>query len=107
MTSPRLQGVALSSLIRFLQSCVTYSSRAAKPASPLGYNNLLGMLLQQVQGSTAAAAGGAQLPKSAYMAIAQCVAGTTERASDAQANETVSKVSELRTPTGQSAPPGD
>lgn len=97
MTSPRLQGVALSSLIRFLQACVTYSSKAgAKSPSPLHYNNLLSMLLQQVQGSTAVSAGAAQLPKSAYMAIAQCVAGTTERASDAQANETVSKVRSSR-----------
>ena len=81
MISPRLQGVALSSLIRFLQACVASAKSAA-----LQYTSLLGMLLQQV--STQA---GQKLNKSTYLAIAQCVAGTTEKASDKQANETVSK----------------
>ena len=92
MLSPRLQGVALSSLIRFLQACVASSNKeGVKASSPLHYTPLLAMLLQSVQGQSANALG-----KSAYLAIAQCVAGTTERASDAQANETVSKfVSEI------------
>jgi len=91
MLSPRLQGVALTSLIRFLQACVETSKRAgANPQSQLEYTKLLGLLLAQVPASGAAPAG-SQLNRAAYMSVAQCVAGTTERASDAQASSTVSK----------------
>jgi cullin-associated NEDD8-dissociated protein 1 len=102
MLSPRLQGVALTSLIHFLQTCVDASKRpGANPQSPLEYTRLLGSLLAQVPSSaggssaSAAAAAGAssaqQLNRAAYLSIAQCVAGTTERATDAQASSTVSK----------------
>jgi cullin-associated NEDD8-dissociated protein 1 len=73
----------------------------ANPQSPLEYTRLLGSLLAQVPSSaggssaSAAAAAGAgsaqQLNRAAYLSIAQCVAGTTERATDAQASSTVSK----------------
>jgi cullin-associated NEDD8-dissociated protein 1 len=87
MLSPLLQGLVLSSLIKFLQACVVSGATDDddNEKSPLHYNKLLMVLMSPVTTTTGC------MSRSAYLSIAQCVAGTTKCASDVQAEATVTR----------------
>jgi len=87
VVSPRLQGVALASLIKFFQACVESGAKHPRIAAPLQYKQLLSLLLAQVPSPGSST----QLSKGAYASLAQCLAGITLVSTSAQATETVAR----------------